>query len=130
MTPRDVLAAAGIPVEAVSAALPGVDLDAVSLRRAPGLMTRLWAEGTGAMALPKAVYLSPDAFSGSPASLGPLLLHELVHIRQWKRDGIVGFLWRYVGAYLAGRLRGMSHRAAYLAIPAEAEARRITASLL
>ena len=54
-----------------------------------------------------------------------LLAHELVHVRQWRELGIVGFLRPYLGAYLAGRRRGLGHQAAYQAIPLEAEARRL-----
>lgn len=51
-----------------------------------------------------------------------LLRHELVHVEQWRRYGFIGFLWRYVGAYLRWRLRGHSHWAAYRRIPFEVEA--------
>lgn len=51
-----------------------------------------------------------------------LLRHELVHVRQWRRFGVVGFLVRYVGAYTLGRLRRKGHRGAYLRIPLEVEA--------
>jgi hypothetical protein len=51
-----------------------------------------------------------------------LLRHERVHVRQWQSLGAVGFLRRYVGAYLRWRLRGYGHRAAYLRIPLEVEA--------
>lgn len=51
-----------------------------------------------------------------------LLRHELVHVAQWRRHGVVGFLARYLGAYLRWRLRGYGHRAAYLRIPLEASA--------
>ncbi|MFZ9629473.1 MAG: hypothetical protein ACO3C1_09010 [Ilumatobacteraceae bacterium] len=51
-----------------------------------------------------------------------LMRHELVHVRQWRRHGALGFLSRYLGAYAAGRLRGLSHRSAYLRIPLEIEA--------
>lgn len=51
-----------------------------------------------------------------------LLRHELVHVRQWRRHGVVGFGVRYLGAYAAGRLRGRDHRGAYLHIPLEIEA--------
>jgi hypothetical protein len=54
-----------------------------------------------------------------------LLAHELVHVRQWRELGAVRFLWRYVGAYLRGRRRGLRHHEAYLAIPLEREARMI-----
>ncbi len=51
-----------------------------------------------------------------------LLRHELVHVAQWRRLGVVGFLVRYLGSYLRWRLRGHGHRAAYLRIPLEVEA--------
>lgn len=52
-----------------------------------------------------------------------LLAHELVHVRQWHERGTVVFLARYLGAYARGLVRTRRHRAAYLAIPAEVEAR-------
>ena len=51
-----------------------------------------------------------------------LMRHEQEHVRQWRDLGVVGFLRRYVGAYLRWRLRGYGHRAAYLRIPLEVEA--------
>lgn len=54
-----------------------------------------------------------------------LLRHEMVHVEQWKDQGVARFLWRYLWDYVSGRLRGLSHQEAYLAIPFEVEARRI-----
>jgi hypothetical protein len=51
-----------------------------------------------------------------------LLRHELVHVRQWRRYGAVGFAVRYFGHYLVWRLRRKGHRGAYLRIPMEIEA--------
>ena len=51
-----------------------------------------------------------------------LLRHEHVHVRQWRRHGAVGFLVRYLVPYATQRLRGRSHRSAYLRIPFEIEA--------
>ena len=51
-----------------------------------------------------------------------LLRHELEHVRQWRRLGVVGFLARYVGAYARWRLRGYDHWGAYRRIPLEVEA--------
>ena len=51
-----------------------------------------------------------------------LLRHELVHVGQWRRYGVVGFLRRYLGAYLRWRLHGHPHWAAYRRIPLEVEA--------
>lgn len=52
-----------------------------------------------------------------------LLAHELVHVQQWSRLGRAGFLRQYVGAYARSLARLRNHRAAYLAIPLEVEAR-------
>jgi hypothetical protein len=51
-----------------------------------------------------------------------LLRHEMVHVRQWRRYGVVGFSVRYVGNYLLWRTRRKGHRGAYLRIPMEIEA--------
>ena len=53
----------------------------------------------------------------------PLLIaHELEHVTQWRRHGVVGFLARYLGAYLRWRVRGYPHWSAYRRIPFEIEA--------
>ena len=57
-----------------------------------------------------------------------LLAHELVHVRQYAEAGLVRFLWHYLRDYLVGLLSLRKHNAAYLAIPAEAEARAETAA--
>ena len=54
-----------------------------------------------------------------------LIAHELVHVRQWREQGAFRFLALYVGAYLRGRRTGLRHMDAYLAIPAEVEARAL-----
>jgi hypothetical protein len=59
------------------------------------------------------------------ASDTALLAHELVHVRQWRELGAPRFLWRYLGAYLRGRGRGLGHEQAYRAIPLEVEARQL-----
>ena len=51
-----------------------------------------------------------------------LLRHELVHVRQWRRYGPVGFLGRYLGPYAFWRLARKGHRGSYLRIPFEIEA--------
>jgi hypothetical protein len=51
-----------------------------------------------------------------------LLLHEAVHVRQWRRHGSIGFLVRYLSSYAIWRLRRKGHRGAYLRIPLEVEA--------
>jgi hypothetical protein len=51
-----------------------------------------------------------------------LLRHEQVHVRQWRRYGVLGFSARYVGWYLLWRFRRKGHLGAYLRIPMEIEA--------
>ena len=51
-----------------------------------------------------------------------LLRHEQVHVRQWRRYGVLGFGLRYVGSYLLWRLRRKGHKGAYRRIPLEIEA--------
>jgi hypothetical protein len=51
-----------------------------------------------------------------------LLRHEMVHVRQWRRFGTVGYGARYAGSYLGWRLRGKDHRSAAMRIPMEIEA--------
>jgi hypothetical protein len=71
----------------------------------------------------------------SATTLGPLILmreravgdvrllrHELEHVRQWREQGVAGFLRRYLSAYARGRLAGLPHWAAYRRIPQEIEA--------
>lgn len=53
-----------------------------------------------------------------------LLAHELVHVRQFAELGAFRFLLIYVGSYVKNLVQLRSHRAAYLAIPLEVEARR------
>ena len=51
-----------------------------------------------------------------------ILRHELVHVRQIRRLGIVRFYWSYAREYIANRRRGMSSAAAYRRISLEEEA--------
>ena len=51
-----------------------------------------------------------------------LIRHELVHVAQWRRLGVLGFLRRYLWAYAWWRAHGHGHLAAYRRIPLEVEA--------
>lgn len=73
--------------------------------------------GASAMTLGRLILIRPGAVGRAR-----LLRHELVHVEQWRRFGVGGFLVRYLWAYLAWRLRGYPHWAAYRRIPLEVEA--------
>lgn len=51
-----------------------------------------------------------------------LMRHEAVHVRQWHRYGVIGFVVRYVASYVKWRLCRKGHWAAYRRIPFEIEA--------
>lgn len=73
-----------------------------------------------------AVTWAGTIYVAGPAILPPLLVHETVHLEQQARLGLVRFAAQYAREYAAGRLRGLSHRDAYLCISFEAEARTIS----
>jgi hypothetical protein len=95
----------------------------VAVQPAPWWLLPLWGSGVEAMALPRVVFASSEAFdrivNGEAADL---LVHESVHVDQWRQYGIVGFLTRYLSDYLRGRAVGLPHRTAYRAIRFEREA--------
>jgi hypothetical protein len=73
--------------------------------------------GSDAITIGRAVFIREES-----AGNEYLLRHELVHVRQWRRHGVVGFLVRYLGPYGLWRVGRKSHRGAYLRIPFEVEA--------
>lgn len=73
------------------------------------------------------VLVDPDMIRGERDRLARLVIHELVHVRQFAELGYLRFMARYLSDYVGSRLDGMSHHEAYLAISAEREAREVTA---
>jgi hypothetical protein len=103
--------------------------ESVIVSPVPSWLRSLWPGWVGAMTMPWGIYVRPDVLDADPQSLSRLVCHELVHVRQWKTLGVFGFLRRYLSDYVGGRLRGLSHRAAYEAIRLEVEATRAAADL-
>ena len=119
--PSAVLNGCGVTPEQACDATGLDELDDVPIRIAPRWMQRLWRGPVAAMTLPWAIYV--DAEHLRSAESGPLILHELVHVGQWKRLGPWRFLRIYVSDYLRNRRAGMDHHHAYLGIRLEKEAR-------
>jgi hypothetical protein len=72
-----------------------------------------------AITLGRRIYLSAHL---KPSSIDRLLRHELVHVRQVNRHGVVGFYWRYLAEF-AGHFRKVrSISRAYALISFEQEA--------
>jgi hypothetical protein len=118
-----ILAGTGIDLPRVSEMIEPVRLDEVEVRPAPRLLRRVWGKGIQAMTVRRTIYVDPLVLGGPHESTGPLILHELIHARQWRRLGSFRFLIRYVFEYLRGRLSGHGHQDAYLGISLEVEAR-------
>lgn len=110
----------------VSSACGLDDPDTIAVRPAPTWLLRLWRGPVAAMTLPWAIYVRPEVLTGDRRRLAHLLFHELVHVRQWRALGVAGFVRSYLTGYLRARRQGLGHFQAYLAIPLEAEARRIS----
>jgi|ERR1051325_7047806 hypothetical protein len=79
--------------------------------------------GVIGIALGRRIYIAPEMLERPAAEVERLVRHELAHVRQVARLGLVRFLWRYLVEYLALRRRGLTSSAAYNAISFEREAR-------
>lgn len=79
--------------------------------------------GTLAITIGRRIYLGERLLSRGPEEIETIVAHELEHVRQFARLGVVRFAWLYARDYVRNRRRGMSAYEAYEAIPFEVEAR-------
>jgi len=119
------LAASGIDITELAPLIHPVRPEQVTLHAAPYLMRSVWAKGITAMTLGNSVYVDPAVLAGPSRKLGLLVIHELVHVRQWRKGGVAPFLGSYLKDYFKGRSRRLGHREAYRDIALEVEAREI-----
>ncbi|HEV7923354.1 MAG TPA: hypothetical protein VGR02_21430 [Thermoanaerobaculia bacterium] len=73
--------------------------------------------------LGRSIYIAPAMRERPAEELEQLIRHELEHVRQVARLGLVRFLWRYLAEYAALRREGKSAAAAYNDLSFEREAR-------
>jgi len=78
--------------------------------------------GVIAVTLGKRIYVSQRAAARSSESLGRLLRHELVHVRQMNQHGLVVFVWLYMTEFFRHWRRERNMTRAYQAISFEVEA--------
>jgi hypothetical protein len=124
----DILLFSGIDPGTLVAPMPRVDPAEVEVRVASRLFRRFWARGIAAVALPAGIFVQPAVMErfrigAEPERSGRLIVHELMHIEQWRRLGAFRHITQYVGDYLRRRFRGFGHWEAYQAIRLEQEAR-------
>ena len=99
--------------------------DTVRVRCVP-VWIRLWWRGSfAAITMPWGIYVRHEVLH-RPEQLGTLIVHELAHVEQWRRLGVVRFLRRYVGEYVSLRRTGADHMSAYRGISLEADARQVS----
>lgn len=99
---------------AAFAHVPPVDVERARIVVVPVLLP-----GIGGITLGRYILIRRDLVSAR------LLRHELVHVRQWREHGALGFLRAYLSEYLRARWAGSTHWAAYAAISFEVEARAL-----
>ncbi|CAN5847921.1 hypothetical protein BH23ACT4_BH23ACT4_17000 [soil metagenome] len=99
--------------------------ESVTVASAPRLMQAVWGRDTGAMTLGNRIFVDPVVLQRGGRELTALLMHEMVHSRQWQVMGPRRFLASYLRQYMVARVTGANHRDAYLAIGAEVEARSL-----
>ena len=105
----------------------GLSLDAsefrdVTFSEMPFLMRAALGGRATAITLGDHIFVQSEVFDGLVAGHQPdLVIHELVHVTQWRADG-GSFLPRYVAEYVRLRLLGVPHETAYRSISYEAEA--------
>lgn len=124
-----ILLRAGYDLEVLRSHLAPVDPERVNVLPASILMRSLWRKGIQGQTHGRLVFVDPGVLHGEPDRLARLVIHELVHVRQYKAAGYLRFTLSYIREYVKGRLSGKTARQAYLDISAEREARAVTAQL-
>ena len=100
-----------------------LDVAGVSIHVMPSWMSRVIGRGVAAITLADSIFVAPDRYERVVSGELPiLLLHELVHVGQWRREGKAAFLVQYFSDYFRNRLIGLAHDTAYRAIGFEAAA--------
>jgi uncharacterized membrane protein len=70
----------------------------------------------------EAIVLYPFIFFAAKHPNATIVNHELIHMDQIKRNGVISFYLIYLGEYLRYRLSGLRHYEAYIKISFEREA--------
>ena len=126
----DGLAKSGVDPVWLAEMLPRVDPTSLEIREARRWFRAMWARGIVAVAMPWAIYFTPQMVdryeNGSELpQLAQLLVHELTHIEQLRRLGVLRHVGQYTADYVRGRLQRVGHWDAYRAIRLEVEARAV-----
>jgi hypothetical protein len=124
----DVLATADLDAGLVRSVIPRIRPDRVKIRVGPWWFRMVWGSRIAAVALPWGIYVRPavmDRLRSESESLRNvrLIMHELVHVEQWRRLGGARLIGRYTADYVRGLVKTRSHWEAYRGVRTEVEAR-------
>ena len=117
----------GYDTDALRLRIAPVNPDTISVWPASPVFRLFWRRGIEGVTYWKYVFVDAEVLRGDRERLARLVIHELVHVRQYLAMGYVPFVVSYVKEYLSGRLGGLSGYEAYRAISFEREARELTA---
>src|SRR5689334_16962550 len=81
--------------------------------RYPWWLRPFLMRGVIGITLGRRIYFSPAMLARPPAEVERLVRHELAHVRQVNRLGLLRFLWQYAKEYLRHRRAGLSSAEAY-----------------
>ena len=131
----DMIHPAGIDPAILNDFMPRVDPERVTVRVASPLFRRFWAKGIAAVTLPNGVFVQPSVMKRfrrgtNPDRVAKLIIHELMHLEQWRRLGGLRHSTQYMYDYLRNRRSGGKHWDSYRAIRLEIEARAVAAYLM
>ena len=126
----EALEAAGIELSSVQRVTPGVDLERLLVREASRLFEKLLLRNNAALALPHVVYMHSRAYRRPRAQLARLVVHEAIHVSQWRQTGSLKFAATYAWDYVRGRVGRRGHVRAYQEIRYEVQARDATDKVL
>lgn len=121
-----ILREAGYDTDALRVRIAPVDPDQINVWPASRLFRRLWRQGIRGVTHGRFVFVEPDVMRGDRERLARLVIHELIHVRQYRAAGYVRFVTSYLEEYWIGRLGGKTPREAYRDISHEREARELT----
>ncbi|NHZ70583.1 MAG: DUF4157 domain-containing protein [Proteobacteria bacterium] len=89
----------------------------VRLRSMPRILRAVLGRRVQAITFNRTVFIEPTHYDAVVAGSNPILLvHELIHVAQWRDNGVFWFTVRYVSDYLRLRLLGIGHDVAYRGI--------------
>lgn len=121
-----ILRNAGYDSDALRRWIAPVDPDEINVWPASSFFRRFWRSGIRGTTHWRFVFVEPELLRSDPKRLARLVVHELVHVRQFLAAGYVRFVVSYLKEYWIGRLGGKSPRQAYRDISLEREAREVT----